>query len=197
MVGGVPMPRAVAGWFGVPAHGVVAEVSFHVLDGEPVVDDVRVVGTRWPSARPDDDAATRDRLRAQHRLGPTQPVTPAALRAVAAELDRGVRDILMLFAPEYEVDGRTVHKRAELRAVRQGVEQAQARRRMTPDLLAEVATVYRSNEDLLPRQAVAQRWGISPHTASKWIREARDRGYLGAAPAPGVQGEVTRKGSGR
>ena len=63
-VGGVLMPRAVSGYFGIPEHGVVAEVDFHLLDGHPVVDAVRVVGTRWPQVRQDMDENERTRLRA-------------------------------------------------------------------------------------------------------------------------------------
>lgn len=67
--------------------------------------------------------------------------------------------------------------------------QPRRRRNITPELLAEVATVYR--EAMVagnpPTQAVAEHFTTSHRTATRWVAEARSAGALGAAlgPKPG------------
>jgi hypothetical protein len=65
---------------------------------------------------------------------------------------------------------------AQIRAVRH-----EAKRRVTPELLQQVADVYRDNVDNNPTDAVAQFTGRAHRTATLYIHQARAAGYLGAA----------------
>lgn len=57
----------------------------------------------------------------------------------------------------------------------------QARRRVTDELLREVAEVYRAHVDDAPTRAVAERTGRSHRTAALYVQQARQAGFLGAA----------------
>jgi hypothetical protein len=64
-----------------------------------------------------------------------------------------------------------------------------ARHRLTDDLLAEVAQVYRENVATgKPSQAVAAHFNYTASSARRVVREARLRGLLGPA-RPGRGGE--------
>lgn len=53
----------------------------------------------------------------------------------------------------------------------------QARRRVTPELLEEVARVYRENvASGAPTKAVREHFGIQPSTASLYVKRAKDAG---------------------
>lgn len=62
---------------------------------------------------------------------------------------------------------RTAHK-----AVQQG------RRRLSPEHLREVATVYQEHIDGAPVAEVEARYGISRRTASLWVKKAREAGFI-------------------
>ena len=64
----------------------------------------------------------------------------------------------------------------------------EARRRVGPDFLADVARVYRENLDGNPTMAVADHTGRAHRTAALYVKQARDAGLLGAA-SPGKKGE--------
>jgi hypothetical protein len=65
----------------------------------------------------------------------------------------------------------------------------QLRRKITDDLLRQVAAVYRANVDGgKPVAAVAADLGVEDRTARLYVRRARDRGFLGEA-IPGKAGE--------
>ena len=64
----------------------------------------------------------------------------------------------------------------------------ESRRRVTAELLAEVARVYRENVDGNPTMAVAEFTGRAHRTAALYIKQAREAGLLGAA-SPGKKGE--------
>lgn len=64
-----------------------------------------------------------------------------------------------------------------------------ARRKVTDELLEEVAKVYRDNIDSSPTQAVSDRLGVAERTARLYVRRARDAGFLGEAPR-GKAGEL-------
>lgn len=51
-------------------------------------------------------------------------------------------------------------------------------RDITPELLAEVAKVYRENIDRAPTQAVAKTFGVRSRMASTYVQKARERGLL-------------------
>ena len=63
-----------------------------------------------------------------------------------------------------------------VRAARRG-----ARRKLTPDMLTEVARVYRENIDDKPTQAVADHYDVEPRTARLYVQRARASGKLGDA----------------
>jgi hypothetical protein len=65
----------------------------------------------------------------------------------------------------------------------------QARRRVTPKLLAEVAEIYREHaDDGAPTRAVREHFGIAPSTASSYVKQAREAGH--DLPRPAAQPEV-------
>lgn len=63
-----------------------------------------------------------------------------------------------------------------------------SRRKPTAQLLAEVADVYRANDDGKPTKAVAEHFGIQPRTAALWVQKAR----AGHSPAlgPAIKGKA-------
>jgi hypothetical protein len=67
-------------------------------------------------------------------------------------------------------------------AVREVRAARSARRiKVTDELLREVAAVYRENVEDKPTQAVADRFNKSDRTARLYVKQARDRDFLGAA----------------
>ena len=64
-----------------------------------------------------------------------------------------------------------------------------ARRRVTDALLREVADTYRANSEWAPTAAVAKAFDVSYRTAGDYVRQARDRHYLGESIKQGKAGE--------
>jgi hypothetical protein len=63
---------------------------------------------------------------------------------------------------------------AEMRGTVRGLRQ-QARRKVTPELLAEVARIYRANEGSgAPVQAVREQLGVAESTAFRYVKLARE-----------------------
>lgn len=52
------------------------------------------------------------------------------------------------------------------------------RRRITDELLREVARIYRENFKFAPTVAVAQTFDVKPRMAHEYVRRARERGFL-------------------
>lgn len=77
--------------------------------------------------------------------------------------------------PSYE----DVRSGATLRAVRSA--RRTGRRKVTDDLLREVAEIYRREVDSNPSEAIAAHLGIADRTARLYVRRARDAGFLGKA----------------
>ncbi len=69
------------------------------------------------------------------------------------------------------------------------VEQRVRRRTITDDFLREIAAAYRLHRDHNPRDAVADQFTVSLSTAARYVKLARERGFLGKAPGPGKPGE--------
>lgn len=71
------------------------------------------------------------------------------------------------------------------------VEQRVSRRTITDAFLREVAKDYRValDNDTPPRDAVAKKFTVSLSTAARYVKLARERGFLGKAPGPGKPGE--------
>ena len=63
------------------------------------------------------------------------------------------------------------------------------RRRVTDALLREVADTYRANIGRAPTAAVAEAFDVSYRTAGDYVRQARDRHYLGESIKQGKAGE--------
>jgi len=55
---------------------------------------------------------------------------------------------------------------------------SQARRTVTDELLRQVAEVYRANLKDRPGEAVRAAFWVHPRTAARYIRAARDKGFL-------------------
>lgn len=142
--------------------------------------DVRHINGRW---QPTTVTITSDGY-----LDPgTLPVMPSMLRWVAGNLDRLIHDgvIRASHRPAWTVsdagnlasagplprtpDAHLQHHEAHKRR--------QRRRYLTPDLLAEVAEVYRANPGR-PTESVREHFTISKATASRWVRAARADGVL-------------------
>jgi hypothetical protein len=51
-------------------------------------------------------------------------------------------------------------------------------RATTPEWLEKVATVYQKNRDYAPVKAVAKELNMSHRSATRWVGEARSRGYI-------------------
>jgi hypothetical protein len=73
---------------------------------------------------------------------------------------------------------------ADVRAARRT-----SKRRLSDEMLEEVAQVYRSNVTNKPTQAVADHFGKAHRTAGLYVSRAREAGLLGRAH-PGKAGEV-------
>lgn len=65
----------------------------------------------------------------------------------------------------------------------------QTKRKVTDELLREVAEVYRQNLGSNPTEAVRGHFGVAPRTAGLYVRRARDAGFLGEA-IKGKAGEL-------
>jgi hypothetical protein len=61
---------------------------------------------------------------------------------------------------------------------------------LTDDFLKEVASVYRANADSAPIEAIREAWPSAHSTAARWVRLARDRGFL----PPTTQGKASIDG---
>lgn len=57
----------------------------------------------------------------------------------------------------------------------------EARRRVTDDVLREVARIYRENVNRKPTSAVARHTERSHRTAALYVKQAREAGFLGPA----------------
>jgi transposase len=67
-------------------------------------------------------------------------------------------------------------------------------RKMTPALLAEVATIYREHVTGTPSAEVARRFEVTARTARLYVQRARQAGLLGDS-IPGRAGETTKEDS--
>jgi len=74
----------------------------------------------------------------------------------------------------FELEREFADKKGVVRGLRR-----QARRRVTDDVLREVAEVYEANlATQAPTRAVKEHFGLADSTASLYVKKARDRGYL-------------------
>lgn len=187
-VGGFPVPRRFDGGFNIDGWPVAVVVR--VWSDRVVAESVEIGGReRWDDDRGVVEPSERARRMLDGRKnGTTLPVGPAELRKIAKVLDREVAELVAMWSPRYEDEHGPYTRTSERQRIVRAAETGAARRTLTPEHLQRVADVYRRNPDA-PRQAVAAQWGVSPDNASKWICAAREQGYLGEAPKPGVSGE--------
>jgi hypothetical protein len=180
--GNMTVPRSFVADFAREGWKVGVKLRIRMIQGQPEIEWMTVEGR----VRPDVDERSA--------LGPHYPVTPADLRQVAKVLDQEIFEIVAFAASPiyYDAEGLPYTFDDETLKARRSLEAKAARRKLTPELLLEVAKVYRQSPTL-PRARVASFYGIPEATASRWIKAARREGYLGAAPKPGVSGEVTSR----
>lgn len=118
--------------------------------------------------------------------------------ATQALFDGCAEDVLIAAvrdASQY-VNGATVSQLTPVDAVAAPFQRPAApvrvRRIVTPALLEGVAATYRSSIQvgLPPNVAIAAKYNTSHRTATRWVREARKAGFLGASLGT-VAGEAT------
>ena len=140
------------------------EMLLEVVDGIPSCQELTL--RRTEGGR---DVRTDDLRRIRVETWLENLFSIAALRVTnERETDSGTTAVLK--AQDY------TEQRETLDAVRKA--RARARRRLTPELLAEVAEVYRDNVNDRPVEAVRQRFGGEYRTAAKYVERARKEGHL-------------------
>jgi len=110
-------------------------------------------------------------------LASLDAVDPADLRFVSEHLVATVELAVSLLPKMFDLrSGSHVQADAET-AWPHAVRRRQRRRELSRELLLDVAAIY-SGAVRLPRRAVADHFGVSPATASRWIAEAREQRLL-------------------
>ena len=104
------------------------------------------------------------------------------------ELERVVREFAKPVKLIRNSDGNLVAQERpnDSQVLRETVQQfrsvrRQAKRRVTDDVLREVAEIYRANIDNKPTVAVAEHLDKAHRTATLYVKLAREAGYLGAS----------------
>jgi len=127
------------------------------------------------------DARGRLEVRELHLLDLGQPITAERLRAF------NLGTIGQMIAMQAIVAEQSGAKPARSRSLK-----PPASRGYSNDFYERVADSYRSALLVTGRRpvvAIANEAGVPRSTAARWVKEARHRGLLGAAPAPGKAGE--------
>ncbi len=168
---------------------VELRLGVEMRDGVPEVRDVafRSMGTGRPVQAGDMRIKLDDLVEDAVALAAVvQSVGPASWR----DTPFGRRELAAHPELYEEVPMRPTVDDQEHRVTAKAVARARARprRKVTDDLLREVAEVYRTNVDDRPTQAIRERFGMPRSTAALYVRRARDAGHLGAAQ-PGKAGE--------
>lgn len=139
------------------------ELEIEVLNGVPVCQAIHVRRMAGPSL-----SGT------ELRRVPLTDVIERACRDVALRLVEVLPDGSAAWEPP---QGDAVLERA----VARDVIKARQRRKITDALLRDVARIYREQlESGQPTQEVAAAYGVSKAQAARYVRQARDRGFLGA-----------------
>jgi hypothetical protein len=100
----------------------------------------------------------------------------AVIRNAMVYETRGEGDTALTVIEPIETVEEVRETKATVRAVRR-----EARRKVTDGFLREVAEVYRANVADNPTAAVARWAGRSHRSAGVYVKQAREKGYLGAA----------------
>lgn len=180
LVEGHAIPRHFTGGYQMD-DGTSVEITVRMAGGVPIVERFEVIG------RVVREGPTGSRMFAG--------VTPDQIRAAASELKHELGRVLAEWVPVVLLDDGNAGQSRDTQLqgnIRREIDSKLARRKITPDLLRDVADTYR-NAPSIPRQAVIDRFNVPESTANRWIRAARDQGFLGEAPKPGVAGERSTK----
>ncbi len=146
---------------GLPGLGM----GFAVVDGSPQCREVRIASSEGGrEVRPADLRALR-----------LDDFTEAACALVAHHWLETTEDgIVTTVSTNRQVDAD-----AAIKAVTRA--RKDSRRRVTEDLLRQVAEVYRGHAGAQPTKVVAEHFGVKHRTAGDYVKAARDKGFLGAA----------------
>lgn len=149
------------------------------------------IGTAQPKEEPLDDATAKARAAMPEFWAPTEPVLLTDLREIGLQklIDRertnggkAYLDYVKTHGkpPGPEEAGGWTLEALNAHAAAPFVEPARKGPDVAPDEYREAAEVYQRAwaAGLNPRQAVADRFGISPDAAAKRVQRARDRGLL-------------------
>lgn len=138
-----------------------AELDIAIQDGSPVCDAIRI------ERNPKKPSLSGNELRRM----PLRDWVNFAVGHVALMPREGEPGVATLTSATAE----------EVRAITRAADRAPRRRKITDDHLREVARFYRNNVDDNPRDAVMETFGVKAAMASRYIKLARERGFLGAA----------------
>lgn len=151
-------------WPGAEGHPGL-EMTFAVIDGVPQCREVRI--------RSVDDG---------------RPVRTADLRALRMDDFTEAASVLVAqhwvdTSDDGVVSTVTTNRQVDVDAAFKTITAARkdSRRRITDDLLREVAEVYRGTPGPHPTKAVADHFEVKSRTAGDYVRAARDKGFLGPA----------------
>ncbi|TYK50579.1 hypothetical protein [Actinomadura decatromicini] len=143
------------------------EIHFEVIDGAPQSREVRILAT----------PGNREVRNADLRAIPVEEITEQVAAQLAVQYrtdEQGNRRRVARFI--LTEDG----QREGITAVRTA--RRQVRRRVTNEILRQVAEVYRENLAHAPVRAVAEHFDLgSDRTARRWVQQARAAGHLGSA----------------
>ncbi len=147
-----------------PDSGPAVELAVTIEGGSPVCQEIRVL--RDPG-------------------GPSLTGTEIRRVPIVDVIEHACRQVAVRFVEQFP-DGSTAWEptfddEPARRTVARDVTTARQRRHVTDDLLRDVARVYRANRDSSPTASVQETFTVSRATATRWIKLARERGFLGKA----------------
>lgn len=200
VVHGVEMPRHWSGGFETSSH-VHVLFKVKIVGQDPYLYDMKVFGMRFEEIADrtwDGSGSEEDHLRPKPRdvssnVEETRyPITTRSMKEIAQQLPGVLASMMEHFVrqPLGTDEPREIDPRGpRVKALRKSIETRQARTRVTPEHLREVAAVYRAHPRN-PRRHIAQQFNTSESNANRWIRLAREEGILGPSLGKGIVGEA-------
>lgn len=189
---GLELPDWFEAVFHVPGSGKMSVAVYVNIDPDdgPVAAGVRAIGKGFTYR---DAVAFLKGAPLDDLLHDASMMAAGAWKWDLGVKQRGKSAFELTDADRAEV-GREV---ADVRARAAAVERPSKRRTMTPDLLRQVAEVYRKNlaSGDAPTVGVASHFSVAHRTATRWVSEARKAGFLGSVKGP-MPGEVTTPADG-
>ncbi|GAB4582182.1 hypothetical protein [Nocardia sp. IFM 10818] len=149
--------RLLPDWFEIEKAGYDGPDTFariEIRDGAPQLTDLR--------------------LRSGRRQ---RDVKPKDLRAIDIQYFYDVYAALVIRA-DLQVEGDPVAEHRGAVKVVERQRRAPGHREITPEVLAQVAQIYRDNIERAPTAAVGRAFGLKPRMASTYVQKAREHGYL-------------------